>query len=404
MILRPGYLEEIKPFINKPQIKIITGIRRSGKSTVLRLLKEELFAKGIKQEQIIAINFESFTYSELLEAPKLYQFIKAEIKTKQKYYLLLDEIQEVKEWEKAVNSFLVDFDVDIYLTGSNSHLLSSELATYLAGRYVEIPVYTLSYKEFLDFREHYFSKEENSENLFLLYLRKGGFPVIHTANYPEDSAYKVVYDIYSSVILRDTVQRYKIRDVELLERVIKYAFDNIGNTFSGKNVADYFKSQQRKVDVNTVYNYLNALEGAFILYRVPRYDIKGKEILKTQEKFYVSDISLIYATMGNRDRMIAGILENMVFLELKRRGYKVYIGKLDSNEIDFVAEKKGNKVYIQVAYKLENEQTVDREFGNLLAVDDQYPKYVVTMDEFWKDSIEGIKHLYISDFLLTENL
>lgn len=404
MILRPGYLEEIKPFINKPQIKIITGIRRSGKSTVLRLLKEELFAKGIKQEQIIAINFESFTYSELLEAPKLYQFIKAEIKTKQKYYLLLDEIQEVKEWEKAVNSFLVDFDVDIYLTGSNSHLLSSELATYLAGRYVEIPVYTLSYKEFLDFREHYFSKEENSENLFLLYLRKGGFPVIHTANYPEDSAYKVVYDIYSSVILRDTVQRYKIRDVELLERVIKYAFDNIGNTFSGKNVADYFKSQQRKVDVNTVYNYLNALEGAFILYRVPRYDIKGKEILKTQEKFYVSDISLIYATMGNRDRMIAGILENMVFLELKRRGYKVYIGKLDSNEIDFVAEKKGNKVYIQVAYKLENEQTVDREFGNLLAVDDQYPKYVVTMDEFWKDSIEGVKHLYISDFLLTENL
>lgn len=404
MILRPGYLEEIKPFINKPQIKIITGIRRSGKSTVLRLLKEELFAKGIKQEQIIAINFESFTYSELLEAPKLYQFIKAEIKTNQKYYLLLDEIQEVKEWEKAVNSFLVDFDVDIYLTGSNSHLLSSELATYLAGRYVEIPVYTLSYKEFLDFREHYFSKEENSENLFLLYLRKGGFPVIHTANYPEDSAYKVVYDIYSSVILRDTVQRYKIRDVELLERVIKYAFDNIGNTFSGKNVADYFKSQQRKVDVNTVYNYLNALEGAFILYRVPRYDIKGKEILKTQEKFYVSDISLIYATMGNRDRMIAGILENMVFLELKRRGYKVYIGKLDSNEIDFVAEKKGNKVYIQVAYKLENEQTVDREFGNLLAVDDQYPKYVVTMDEFWKDSIEGVKHLYISDFLLTENL
>lgn len=404
MILRPGYLEEIKPFINKPQIKIITGIRRSGKSTILRLLKEELFAKGIKQEQIIAINFESFTYSELLEAPKLYQFIKAEIKTKQKYYLLLDEIQEVKEWEKAVNSFLVDFDVDIYLTGSNSHLLSSELATYLAGRYVEIPVYTLSYKEFLDFREHYFSKEENSENLFLLYLRKGGFPVIHTANYPEDSAYKVVYDIYSSVILRDTVQRYKIRDVELLERVIKYAFDNIGNTFSGKNVADYFKSQQRKVDVNTVYNYLNALEGAFILYRVPRYDIKGKEILKTQEKFYVSDISLIYATMGNRDRMIAGILENMVFLELKRRGYKVYIGKLDSNEIDFVAEKKGNKVYIQVAYKLENEQTVDREFGNLLAVDDQYPKYVVTMDEFWKDSIEGVKHLYISDFLLTENL
>src|SRR5690606_22287568 len=214
----------------------------------------------------------------------------------------------------------------------------------------------------------------------------------------EESAYKVVYDIYSSAILRDTVQRYKIRDVELLERVIKCAFDNIGNTFSGKNVADYFKSQQRKIDINTVYNYLYALEGAFILYRVPRFDIKGKEILKTLEKFYVSDISIIYATMGNRDRMIAGILENIVFLELKRRGYQVYVGKLDQTEIDFVAEKQGQKIYVQVAYKLENEQTINREFGNLLSINDQFPKYVVTMDEFWKDSIEGIKHLYITDF------
>lgn len=402
MIFRPSYIKDIKPFIDKPPVKVLTGIRRSGKSTVLNLLKDELLAKGVKQEQVISLNFESFVYSDLLEASQLYQFIRNGIRTNQKYYLLLDEIQEVNEWEKAVNSFLVDFDVDIYLTGSNSHLLSSELATYLAGRYVEIPVFTLSYKEFLDFRNHYFSKEENKENLFFNYLRKGGFPVIHTADYTEASAYKVVYDIYSSVILRDTVQRYKIRDVELLERVIKYAFDNIGNTFSGKNVADYFKSQQRKIDINTVYNYFNALEGAFILYRVPRYDIKGKEILKTQEKFYVSDISIIYATMGNRDRMIGGILENIIFLELKRRGYTVFVGKLDTNEIDFVAEKQGKKIYIQAAYKLENEQTINREFGNLLSINDQYPKYVVTMDEFWKDSINGVKHLYISDFLLSE--
>lgn len=369
---------------------------------MLRLLKEELLANGIVEEQLISINFESFAYSELLQAKELYQYIKDKIQAPRKYYLLLDEIQEVEEWEKAVNSFLVDFDADIYLTGSNSHLLSSELATYLAGRYVEIPIYTLSYREFLDFRENYFVKEQNTGNLFLRYLRMGGFPVIHIADYTEDSAYKVVYDIYSSVILRDTVQRYKIRDVELLERVIKYAFDNIGNTFSGKNVADYFKSQQRKVDINTVYNYLNALEGAFILYRVPRYDIKGKEILKTQEKFYVSDISIVYATMGQRDRMIGGILENVVFLELKRRGYNVYVGKLENTEIDFIAEKHGNKMYVQVAYKLDNEQTVTREFSNLLAVDDQFPKYVVTMDEFWKDSIEGVKHLYITDFLLKE--
>lgn len=401
MILRPTYIDAIIPFIDKPQIKIITGIRRSGKSVVLRLLKEELLQRGVQEEQIITINFESFAFIELTKAQKLYEFVKEKITNPQKYYLLLDEIQEVEDWEKAVNSFIVDFDVDVYLTGSNSHLLSSELATYLAGRCVEIPVFTLSYKEYLDFRHHYF-KEENTANSFVQYLRFGGFPVIHTANYPDETAYKVVYDIYSSVILRDTVQRYKIRDIELLERVIKYAFDNIGNTFSGKNVADFFKSQQRKVDVNTVYNYLNALEGAFVLYRVPRYDIKGKEILKTQEKFYVSDVSIIYALMGYRDRMISGILENIVFLELKRRGYNVYIGKLDTTEIDFVAEKRNQKIYVQVVYKLENEQTVNREFGNLLAINDQYPKYVVTMDEFWKDNIEGIKHLHITDFLLGE--
>lgn len=404
MILRTVYIEQIRNFIDKPQIKILTGIRRSGKSTVLRLLKEELLTKGMTQEQIITINFESFAFADILDAKNLYQYIKSKITSAEKHYLLLDEIQEVNQWEKAVNSFLVDFDVDIYLTGSNSHLLSSELATYLAGRYVEIPVYTLSYKEFLDFRKNYFSNEQNVGNLFVQYLRKGGFPVIHTVDYSEESVYKVVYDIYSSVILRDTVKRYKIRDLELLERVIKYAFDNIGNTFSGKNVADYFKSQQRKIDINTVYNYLHALEGAFILYRVPRYDIKGKEILKTQEKFYVSDISIIYATMGNRDRMIGGILENIVFLELKRRGYMVYVGKLENTEIDFAAEKQGKKIYVQVAYKLDNEQTIEREFGNLLAIEDQYPKYVITMDEFWKDEIDGVQHLYITDFLLKENL
>jgi hypothetical protein len=278
------------------------------------------------------------------------------------------------------------------------------LATYLAGRYVEIPVFTLSFREFLDFRKHYFLNEGTKINPFEIYLRMGGFPVIHTVNYDEETAYKVVRDIYSSVILRDTVERYKIREVELLERVIRYAFDNIGNPFSGKNVADYFKNQQRKTDINTIYNYLYALEGAFILYRVPRYDIKGKEILKTHEKFYASDVSLIYATMGYRDRMISGILENIVFLELKRRGYQVYIGKLGNKEIDFIAEKRGEKIYLQVAYKLESEQTVEREFSPLLAVKDHYPKYVVTMDDFWKDSIDGVKHFYIADFLLSDDL
>jgi len=404
MISRPSYIEQLKNFINKPQIKIITGIRRSGKSTVLRLLKEALLSSGVKENQLISVNFESFAFSEFTSAQKLYQYVKEKIQHDQKCYLLLDEIQEVDGWEKAVNSFLVDFNTDIYITGSNSHLLSSELATYLAGRYVEIPVFTLSFREFLDFRKHYFPEEETKINPFTAYLRMGGFPVIHTVNYDEETAYKVVRDIYSSVILRDTVQRYKIREVELLERVIRYAFDNIGNSFSGKNVADYFKNQQRKTDINTIYNYLHALEGAFIFYRVPRYDIKGKEILKTQEKFYASDVSLVYATMGYRDRMISGILENIVFLELKRRGFQVYIGKLDNKEIDFIAEKHGEKIYIQVAFKLESKQTVEREFSPLLAVEDHYPKYVVTMDDFWKDSIEGVRHLYIADFLLSDSL
>lgn len=402
MIERPVYTAHVKNFINKPQIKIITGIRRSGKSTVLKLLRASLLDAGVKEEQIIPVNFESFAFAGIATAPGLYAYIKEIIQPGLKYYLLLDEIQEVNGWEKAVNSFFVDFDADIYLTGSNSHLLSSELATYLAGRYVEIPVYTLSFREFLRFREHYFPEDDILTHPFAFYLRMGGFPVIHTVGYDEDSAWKVVRDIYSSVILRDTVQRYKIRDVELLERVIRYAFDNIGSTFSGKNVADYFKSQQRKADINTIYNYLNALEGAFILYRVPRYDVKGREILKTQEKFYAGDVSLISATMGFRDRFISGILENIVFLELKRRGYQVYVGKLDNKEIDFIAEKAGDRLYIQVAYKLESQQTVNREFQPLLAVDDHFPKYVVSMDDFWKDSISGVKHVYVEDFLLME--
>lgn len=404
IINRDSYFSQLLSFIDKLQVKILTGIRRSGKSSFLILLKNELLSRGVTEDRIIHLNLESMQYSELDDAKKLYTFVQQKITAKQKYYILLDEIQEVKDWEKAVNSFLVDFDVDIYLTGSNSHLLSSELATYLAGRYIEIPIYTLSFREYLQFKQHYDQNNvQDKKTAFLSYLQLGGFPVIHTTNYTEDTAYKVIYDIYSSVILRDTVQRYKIRDVELLERVVKYVFDNIGNSFSGKNVADYFKSQQRKMDINTVYNYLSYLEGAFIVYRIPRYDLKGKEILKTQEKFFVSDTSLIYAVMGYRDRMIAGILENIVMLELKRRGYSVYIGKLDDKEIDFIAEKSGDKIYVQVTYKMESENTLSREFDPLIAIKDHYPKYVVSMDENWKESISGIKHLHIADFLLMED-
>ncbi len=401
MIGRAAYITSLMKWVDKPQIKVITGIRRSGKSSILLMLRDGLLAMRKSESQITYLNFESFATEHLKAGKALYEHLKAIFTPGQRHYLLLDEVQEVTDWEKVVNSLKVDFDVDIYLTGSNAHLLSSELATHLAGRYIELPIFTLSFDEFLQFKKTYQpNHSQEPAAAFVEYLRKGGFPVIHTLDYDEEAAYKVIRDIYASVILRDTVQRHSIRDIELLERVIRFAFDNIGSTFSGKNVADYFKSQFRKIDVNTIYNYLHALEGAFVLYRVPRFDLKGKEILKTQEKFFVGDLSLVYAMMGYRDRMISGMLENLVFLELKRRGYTVYIGKLGSREIDFIAEKSGEKMYIQVAYKLESPETVAREFDPLLAVHDNYPKYVLTMDDFWKDNMEGIRHYHIRDFLL----
>ncbi len=403
MLERKLYIERLRRFVDKEQVKILTGIRRSGKSTLLRLLEQDFIHKGIEEDSILFIDLESFKHIHINDSKALYQYVEDYAKGKDRLYLLIDEVQEINEWEKAIKSFLIDFDIDIYLTGSNAYLLSSELSTYLAGRYISIPVYTLSFDEYLQFRKEYFSeRSKNLKKAFMEYLRLGGFPVIHTVDYSVEDAYQVVYDIYSSVLLRDTVQRFKIRDIELLERVVKYAMDNIGNTFSGKNIADYFKSQQRRIDINTVYNYLYALESAFILHKVNRYDIKGKEILKTQEKYYLSDISLLYATMGFKDRKVNALLENIVFLELRRRGYEVFIGKLNNQEIDFVAQKRNKKLYIQVAYKLSLDQTIEREFSNLLAIKDNYPKYVVTMDESWSETIDGVQHFHISDFLLAK--
>jgi hypothetical protein len=400
MIKRELYLNQLRDFIDKPFIKVITGLRRSGKSSILMLLRDELLTRTV-ENNIIYINFESFEFSEIDTADRLYDFVKTKITNKKRYYILLDEIQEVGSWEKAVNSFLVDFNTDIYITGSNSRLLSSELATYLSGRYVEVHVYPLSFGECLLFKQIRTGEEEPDLYLeFENFLRMGGFPALHTGEYTYENAYKVVYDIYSSAILRDTVQRYNIRDVELLERVVKYVFDNVGNKFSANSVADYFKSQHRKIDLNSIYNYLNALEGAFIIYRIQRYDTKGKEILKTQEKYFVGDQSLLYAVMGYKDRLISGVLENIIMLELKRRGYRVFTGKSDEREIDFIAEKNEKKVYVQVAFKMTGQSTIDREFLPLMEIKDNHPKYVVTLDELWKDNIEGIQHKHIADFLL----
>ena len=400
MLKRDLYLDRIIPFIDKPFIKVITGLRRSGKSALLELIKNHLLNNEVDEKNIVYLNFESLANHSYTEIIPLYTFIKEKIVSKEKYYLFFDEIQEVNQWEKVINSFLVDFNVDIYITGSNSHLLSSELATYITGRYVEFQIQTLNFNEYLDFSVAFKPDTlSNSKEVFNNYLRLGGFPVIHTAVYTTESAYKIVYDIYSSAVLRDTIQRFQIRNVELLERIIRYVFDNIGNSFSAKNIADYFKSQLRKVDINTVYNYLNALESAFIINRVQRYDIKGKEILKTQEKFFLGDISFMYALMGYRDRYIGGILENIVLLDLKSKGYKVFVGKLDTKEIDFIAEKGNEKLYVQVCYLLAEQTTIDREFGVLKEIRDQYPKYVVSMDPLFEDNIDGIKHIHISDFL-----
>ena len=397
---RDLYLQRIIPFIDKPFIKVITGLRRSGKSALLELIKEEILTKGINEDNIIYLNFESLSNNEYTNVLSLYNYVKTKLINNEKYYLFFDEIQEVNEWEKAVNSFLVDFNVDIYITGSNSHLLSSELATYITGRYVEFQIQTLNFNEYLEFSEViYPEKHPNLKESFDGYLRLGGFPVIHTGTYSSESAYKIVYDIYSSAVLRDTIQRFQIRNVALLEKVILFVFDNIGNSFSAKNVADYFKSQLRKVDANTIYNYLNALESAFIINRVPRYDIKGKELLKTQEKYFLGDVALMYAMMGYRDRYIGGILENIVLLDLKSKGYKVFVGKFGTKEIDFIAEKGNEKIYIQDCYLLAEQTTIDREFGVLKEIRDQYPKYVISMDPIWQDNIDGIKHYHISDFL-----
>ena len=403
MIERSIYIRQIADFIDKPFVKVLTGIRRSGKSTVMQMICQQLQRRGVDPNRVLYINMESFANASLNNATSFYQYLSANLIRGNRCYVLIDEIQEVKEWEKLINSIAVDFDVDIYITGSNAQLLSSELATYLAGRYIELHIYPLSFEEVLYFKKEQGLIVSDRYTEFEYYLRMGGFPVLHTADYSIDSAYKIIYDIYSSVILRDTLQRNNIRDIELLERIVRFVFDNIGNRFSGKNVADYFKSQQRKLDINTVYNYLKALESAFIIHRVSRFDVKGKEILKTQEKFYAADSGLLYSVMGLKDRMIAGIMENIVFLELKRKGYDVFVGKMDQLEIDFVATKGNQTIYIQVCYLLAEESTIKREFLPLMQIKDNFPKYVVTMDQRWKDQIEGIRHIHIADFLLEKD-
>ena len=401
MVLRPQYIEKIMPYVNTPFVKVLTGVRRSGKSTILKMVMDELKRRGVPPENVIAYSFDSLQY-EGMTAKKLYEEVKGRLVQGNKTYLFFDEIQEIDSWESAVNSFMTDFDVDIYVTGSNSRMLSSEISTYLTGRYVSFRVFTLSFAEYMAFRESYGGGANLSKNEeFARYIRMGGFPAVHLQEYSQDEAYSIVKDIYNSTIFTDIVKRNQIRKIDQLERIVKFSFDNVGRTFSATSIAKYLKNEQRKIDNETVYGYLSKLESAFILHRCSRYDVQGKEILKTQEKFYLADTAFRYSVLGYTPDSVAAMLENIVFLELLRRGYDVCIGKVGNAEVDFVATKQENRLYIQISERIELTKTEEREYGSLLVIADNYPKYVLRTDEFAGGNYKGIKTMHIADFLLS---
>lgn len=401
MIERASYIKKIMAYTDTPFIKILTGVRRCGKSTILKMIMEKLQSdRGIAKEQIVNYRFDSMEYDDM-NAKQMYEEIKSKLCHGKKTYIFLDEVQDVEGWEKVVNSLASDYDVDIYITGSNSRMMSSEISTYLTGRYVTFRIYTLSFEEYLMFKERYTSVKSNREEL-AMYIKKGGFPATHLQEYGDDEIYTIVKDIYRSTIFSDIVRRNQIRKVDQLERIIKYAFDNVGNTFSAKSISDYLKSQKRSLDNETVYAYLEKLEKAYLLHRCPRYDLKGKEILKTQEKYYLADTSLRYSVLGYKRDTVASSLENIVYLELRRRGYNVYIGKIGSYEIDFVAVRQNEKIYVQVTQQIDSEKTERREYDRLLGIQDNYPKYVLRTDEFAEGNYEGIKEMHVADFLLNK--
>ena len=401
MIDRPLYLNKIMPFVDTPFVKILTGVRRCGKSTILKMIQKKLKEEyHITDEQILSYRFDSMEYEDMT-SKELYQELKTKILNTKKTYLFLDEIQEINGWEKVVNTLASDYDVDIYITGSNSRMMSSEISTYLTGRYVTFYIYTLSFDEYLTFKKSY-STIYNIKQEFNQYVRLGGFPATHLQEYSQDEVYTIVRDIYNSTIFSDIVRRNQVKKIDQLERVVKYTFNNVGNTFSAKSISNYLKSEQRKIDNETVYRYLEKLQKAYILHRCSRYDLQGKSILKTQEKFYLADISLRYAVLGYTIDSVASSLENIVYLELKRRGYDVCIGKYKDKEIDFVATKQNEKIYVQVTQEIKSEKTQKREYEQLLEIKDNYPKYVVLTDDFAGGNYQGIKTMHITDFLLSK--
>lgn len=404
MLKRDEYIKQIVPFIDKDVIKVLTGIRRSGKSVMLKLLMEELKNRGINENQFIYINFENLKYRKLKNYERLYDFILNKVDDKYKsYYIFLDEIQEVEEWERCVNSLRVDedFKFDIYITGSNAKLLSGELSTYLAGRYIEFVVYPFSFKEFFEIIQEK-NQEIKVKEAFQKYVKFGGMPFLHNLDYNFEASMQYLQDLYASIILKDITQRNNIRDTDLLERIINYVVMNIGNTFSATSISKFFKSENRKVATETILNYIKACEEAFLIYRVARNDLLGKKILNVNEKYYIADHGIREAIMENNQKDINQVLENIVYFEILRRGYNVKTGKVDNLEVDFVCKKNDETIYIQVSYLLASEDTKEREFSVLENIKDNYPKYVLSMDEF-DMSRNGIKHMNLIEFLIKDS-
>ena len=402
-IERSAYIEKIRGFIDKPFIKIITGLRRSGKSELLKLLRNEVL-KNTDQDHVIYINFEDADYGDLTSHKELNDYFKSKMADDRTYYIFLDEIQEVKNWEKTINSLRLK-NTDIYITGSNSKIMSTELATLLGGRTVSFNIYPLSFAEFMDFRKKSGLSESNDTDAELeSYIRLGGFPTLSVNEYGYTEAKKIVEDINNSALIRDVVQRYEIRRPQLLEKIVAFLYDNVGNIMSISSVSKYMKSQGRSCDAETIANYIKYLEDAHIIKKAQRYDVKGKKLLETLDKYYLGDHSLQYAVRSIRADKIQGILENIVFMELTRRDYKVSVGKIEGDkEIDFIAERDDNsKVYVQVCKELSSPETYSREFAPFAAVNDNYPKYVVTMDKFWQADENGIKGIRLADFLLKQ--
>lgn len=400
MIDRPLYMDKIMVYTDTPFVKILTGVRRCGKSTILKMIMERLKTeRHIPDERIISCRYDSMEYVDLT-AKDMYDQLKSRLSTEGKTYLFLDEVQEIEGWERVVNSLASDFDVDLYVTGSNSRMMSSEIATYLTGRYISFRIFTLSFGEYLMFKRQY-APVGDAKTELANYVRLGGFPATHLQAYSQEEVYTIVRDIYNSTIFSDIVRRSQIRKIDQLERIVKYTFNNVGNTFSAKSIADYLKSEHRSLDNETVYNYLEKLEKAYLLHRCIRYDLQGRELLKTQEKFYLADVALRYSVLGYDADSVAASLENIVYLELCRRGYTVNVGKTDGGEIDFVAERQNERLYVQVTQEIRSEKTAKREYERLLEIRDNYPKYVLTTDAFAGGNYQGIRTMHIADFLLS---